>query len=66
MIVPYRHRPAHQPRQPVAQAGIVGCTIVAATKRGGRSTALPEPPSDPEADARVQAFFARMIRPPGE
>jgi hypothetical protein len=58
MIATYCHRPASQPRQQAARVKIVGCAIVTATRRGGRSTALPEPPPDPEADARVQAFFA--------
>jgi hypothetical protein len=45
-----------KPRKPKAAATIV-------THRPSRSDPAP-PAADPEADARVRAFFARAIRPP--
>jgi hypothetical protein len=61
-IVTYRHRPARRRRKTVAQAK-VEVAIVTAKKPGKRSATETEQPPDPEADARVGAFFARMIRP---
>lgn len=57
-----RRNPPHKRRQtaqPVAP-------IVSRCKLGKRlATPAPALPDDPEADARMKAFFARMIRPPG-
>jgi hypothetical protein len=57
-IVTYRRR--KRPPKPAQAAAIKVPTIVQHTPRG-RAWKLPEP--DPEAEARVAAFFARMIRP---
>jgi hypothetical protein len=59
MIVHYRHRPKRfrKPSQPVE---IAVPRIVHHTRRGQAWRPLAV---DPEADARVQAFFDRMIRP---
>jgi hypothetical protein len=54
----YPRRP--KPKQTVAIAAVV----VQARKPDKRRDVLPDDaPADPEADARVKAFFARMIRP---
>jgi hypothetical protein len=52
-------RPRKRPK-PAQAAEIKVPRIVQQTPRG-RAWKLPEP--DPEAEARVAAFFARMIRP---
>jgi hypothetical protein len=60
MIVTYRHRPRREAK-PAQAAAIKGPSIV---KVRGKRRAPIEPPADPEAEARVAAFFARMIQPP--
>ena len=62
-IVTYRMK--KRARQPKAQpAAITGSAIITTTKRDVRRPAR-EPEDDAEADARVRAFFARVMRPPG-
>jgi hypothetical protein len=62
-IVTYVHRPKRRPKtQPPALTGAV--VVKSIRKRG------PKPPvelkEDPEADARVAAWFARNVRPARE
>ena len=58
-IVSYAHRPKRKRRVPKAQsAAMIGSIIVT-----GRKLAV-ELKHDPEADARVAAWFAKNIRPP--
>ena len=52
-------RPA-EPALPAA--GKRSAIVTAASKRGRRPK--PEPEINPEAEARVKAFLARMMRPP--
>jgi acyl-coenzyme A thioesterase PaaI-like protein len=59
MIVHYRHRPK-RPRKPAQPVEIAVPRIVHHTRRGQAWQPLVE---DPEADKRVAAFMARMIRP---
>ena len=47
--------PANDDRKPA---------IVTSTRHGRRPK--PEPEIDPEAETRVRAFLARMMRPPGD
>jgi len=59
------YRPKKRTPQPKAQpAAITGSAIVTPTMRGARR-AKPEPEDDAAAEARVRAFFARMVRPGG-
>jgi hypothetical protein len=60
MIVTYRHRPKRKAK-PAQAATIKGPSIVEAP---AKRRAPIDPPFDPEADARVAAFLARMIKPP--
>jgi hypothetical protein len=46
-----------------AAAAVTRPTIVLAQKPSLKRYTLPEAAEDPEADARVKAFFARMVRP---
>ena len=62
-IVTY-HPKKPAPRRKAQAAAITGSAIVTATKRSARRT-KPGPEDDAAADARVRAFFARMVRPPG-
>jgi hypothetical protein len=48
-------------RQKPAQAATIRVPRIVQHTPKGRAWKLPEP--DPEADARVTAFFERMIRP---
>jgi hypothetical protein len=57
-IITYRHRPKR--KRPTKPPPEIPTPIVHAPKPGKRRR--PELPDDPEADARVAAFFARMIR----
>jgi hypothetical protein len=64
MIVTYAHRPKRRPKaQPPAPEGAsskMPTAVVMPRKRG------PKPiEDDPEADARVTAWFARNVRPLG-
>jgi hypothetical protein len=64
MIVTYRHR-RKRPAKPAQAATIVVPRIVQITPKGG-AWMLPAPlEPDPEADAKVRAFFDRMIKPRG-
>jgi hypothetical protein len=56
-IITYHHRPKRKRPKPPPE---IPAPIVRAPKRGKRRTV--DLPDDPEADARVAAFFARMIR----
>jgi hypothetical protein len=47
---------------PAAKSAVV--TSTSRKRPKVRRADRPEPPDDPEADARIKAFFARMIRPP--
>jgi hypothetical protein len=47
-----------EPAPPAAKSAIVKA------KRRGLAKLVRELPDDPEADARIKAFFDRMIRPP--
>lgn len=53
-----------RPRRPAsAKPAHAMAAVIATTRKPGRR--LPAPlAEDPEADARVRAFFARMIRAP--
>lgn len=57
-----RHRPATPKRRPEPSQPkpVLASRIVVARKRG---LVLEEPKADPETEAAVAAFFARMIRP---
>ena len=58
------YRPKKQAPQPKAQpAAITGSDIVTTTGKRGRRPPT-ELEDDAEADARVRASFARMMRPP--
>jgi hypothetical protein len=57
---PKRRRPKQKQARPL----LLQQTIVTARKPG--RSARPEPEIDPEAEARVRAFFARAIRPPSD
>ncbi len=61
-IVTYVHRPK-RPRPKAQPAAITGRAIVTAKKASRRRPAEDEE-IDPEAEARVKAFFARVMRPP--
>lgn len=62
-IVTYRPtRRPKAPRKPLP-AKITGAAIVSARKPGKGRKAPVEQANDPEADARVAAFFARNIKP---
>jgi hypothetical protein len=41
----------------------VPAIVTTAKRRTHKEKPLPDLPDDPEADARVKAFFARMVRP---
>jgi hypothetical protein len=60
MIVTYRHRPKRAAKRAQPATIKAPATVRARDKR----RAPTELPADPEADARVAAFFARMIQPP--
>ena len=62
-IVTYRPGPKRKRPAKAIPAGISGPRIVSAQKPGKGRKAPAEVVDDPEADARVAAFFARMIRP---
>ena len=49
-----------EPAPPAARSAVV----TTAKRRGRLAKLIRELPDDTEADARVKAFFARMIRPP--
>jgi hypothetical protein len=53
---------AHLRKKARAKA-IIGPAVITAGKRDRRPK--PEPEVDPEAEARVKAYFTRMMRPPG-
>ena len=60
-VAPARdHRPAEP--APVPAARKRSAIVTAASKRG--RPPKPEPEINPEAEARVKAFLARMMRPP--
>jgi hypothetical protein len=60
-------KPPRKRRQEPQNAAIAGPVIVTARKLGKRLNAsLEQAEPDPETEARVAAFFARAIRPPGE
>jgi hypothetical protein len=62
-------KPPRKRGQEPGKAAIVCPVIATARKPGPRpyvSQGGPKPADDPEAEARVHAFFARMILPPGE
>jgi hypothetical protein len=63
MIVHYRHRPKRpsKPAQPPVEIAVP--RVVRHSRRGHAWRPLAD---DPEAEARVQAFFNRMIRPAPE
>ena len=56
-------RPPRRQRPPKAPQPALTAAIVTTRKRGSKLPA--ELPEDPEADARVAAFFARTLRPIG-
>jgi hypothetical protein len=62
-IVTYRHRP--KPKRPKKAVTAVndGNCIVRARKPGKGRKARSDPGDDPVAEARVAAFFGRMIQP---
>jgi hypothetical protein len=63
-IVTYHHRPKRAPRKKAAQASLAAPRIVEAKKSGKARVTPEELPDDPEAEARVAAFFKRMMIPP--
>jgi hypothetical protein len=60
-IVTSRHR-RKRPAKPAQAATIAVPRIVQHTPRG-RAWKVPALEPDPEADARIAAFLARMVRP---
>jgi hypothetical protein len=64
-IVNTRYRPK-RPAKKAMPATIKGSRIVSARKPGKGARTLREPVDDPEADARVKAFFSRVIWPRSE
>jgi hypothetical protein len=62
-IVTYRHQPKRKRPAKAAPAAITGPRIVSAKGPGKVIRPRKEMPVDPEAEARVAEFFARMIRP---
>ena len=65
-IVTYQHRPKRKRPPKAAPAAITGPRIISAKTPGKVVRPRPEAVDDPEAEARVAAFFARMIRPRGD
>jgi hypothetical protein len=61
-IVTYRPKPK-RPAKAVAAAAITGPRIISAKKPAKWRRILSETKDDPGADARVAAFFDRMIKP---
>jgi hypothetical protein len=61
-IVTTRHRPKRSPK-PALAAAIKTPRIVQHSPRGKAWRIALEP--DPEADARIAAYMARMVRPVG-
>jgi hypothetical protein len=67
-IVTYVHRPKRAPRKRKAVVLAVPAIVTATNRRRARllrAEMAAEPDGDPEATARVKAFFARAIRPGG-
>jgi hypothetical protein len=63
----YRYKPPPRRRKTVAIAGSVGSTTSRnRTKLMRAEQRVAELDDDPEATARVKAFFARMMRPPDQ
>jgi hypothetical protein len=58
-------RPPHKRSPPSVPTALTGVRTITATKPGKQRQAHVDSPDDREADARVKAFFARMI-PPSE
>ena len=66
-IIVHARRPKPAPPKKRKAAALAVPAIVTTTSRKRAKLRRPEretkPDDDPEADARVKAFFARMIRP---
>ncbi len=62
-IINYRHRPKRKPKAKAVATAITGLRIVSTRKPGKGAKLAKELPDDPEADARIAEFFARVIRP---
>jgi hypothetical protein len=60
------NRPRKPPQKPAQAASIKVSRIVQHTPKGRAWRVPAKLPPDPEADAQVAAFFARMIRPEGD
>jgi hypothetical protein len=60
-VQPHRHH--CPPRRKLKTAPAVPAIVTTAKRRTHKEKPLPDLPDDPEADARVKAFFARMVRP---
>jgi hypothetical protein len=56
-------RPPSKRSPPAVPTVLTGARTITATKPGKQHQAHVDSTDDPEADARVKAFFARMIRP---
>jgi hypothetical protein len=65
-IVTYAHRPKRQRRRKAQTVAIAGPVIVQATKPRGRGKAASWVDDGQETSPEVKAFFARMMRPPGD
>jgi hypothetical protein len=63
-IVISAHRPKRQRRRKAQSAVLTGPAIVTVARKRGPKLPV-EPAPDPEADARVAAWFARNVRPRG-
>jgi hypothetical protein len=62
-IITYRHRPKPKRSAKAVAAAATGPSVVSAKKPAKWLRTLSEAKDDPEADARVAAFFDRMIKP---
>jgi hypothetical protein len=63
MTIVHTRPPKHQ-RRPKAPQPVLTAAIVTTRKRGSKPPTA-ELADDPEADARVKAWFARNVRPLG-
>jgi hypothetical protein len=63
LVIVTARPPRKRPAKPAQAAEIKVPRIVQTTPRGRAWRVPADLPPDPEADAQVAAFFARMIRP---
>jgi len=65
-IVTYFHWPKRARKHKAEAAAIAGRIIDTAASRKRGPKQRPERETDPEVKTRVDAFFARMVRPPDD